>query len=100
MGDQKPLKNLSFLLHLAVNLSTLNWFLSEFITCISLGGFPPLFLKILSFVVMMILFITASRDGSPSRICESVKYSILCPCLPSQSTKSCHIPVERSHSQN
>ena len=73
MGDQKPLKNLSLLLHLAVNLSALNWFLNEFKIWTSLGGFPPLFLKILTFVVMMILFITGSRDESPSKICESVK---------------------------
>ena len=69
IGDQKPLKNLSLLLFIAINLSVLNCDLSEAITWAKLGGLPPtLFLKIIIFVVIITLFMTGSNFGSPKII--------------------------------
>ena len=100
-GDQKPLKNLSLLLLLAIDFSVLNCNFKDAITWGSLGTLiSTLFLKIIILVVIKTLLTTGSKLGSPSRIWESVKYSVLISCLPSQSTTSCQIAAAISHSQN
>ena len=74
-GDQKPLKNLSLLLLLAIDFSVLNCNFKDAITWRSLGTLiSTLFLKIIILVVIKTLLTTGSKLGSPSRIWESVKY--------------------------